>query len=460
MAQTVAESGRLDRFSAAISHLFERTSGERHTRREARAFKVLAVLSIIALILQTGMLFLALFEPGLPYRVVDGGTDIASDHFLESLTALTGGHADRTSRFQVLTNGEAFYPAELAAIRQSRQFVHIECYIFDEGEVTAGFLDTLIERAGAGVEVRLLIDAIGSAGYLDLKFRKLRDAGGHVAWYHPVRWHTWPRINNRTHRELIVVDGKTGFFGGAGFADHWLRGKKREPRWRDTMVRVDGGAVAGLQATFAENWLEATGDILIGARFLPAPAGPGAVTSLVGASSPTTGRSSQARMLLQPLLATARSSIHVTNPYFLPDKGLVREIERAVRERGVEVKIVVPGKRNDHLLTRRSSRRLYGDVLKAGARIFEYEPAMIHAKTMVIDGLWALAGSVNLDSRSFSLNDELSVAMRDPALAARFEADFQRDLAQSREITYEHWKKRPVWEVVQEIAGALLERQQ
>jgi cardiolipin synthase A/B len=444
-----------------VSTTVERLPGKHHeAHRHALAYKLLALIALAALVLQTSSLLISLFEPPLPYAIaVAGDEPLDSPEFLRVLSAVTGGWPSEGNAAQVLTDGDRFYPAELAAIRGAQHFIHIECYIFQKGRVTTEILQALEERARAGVEVRLVIDAFGSTAYPDSNFDALRDAGGKVAWYHPVRWYTWPRANNRTHRELTVIDGTVGFAGGAGFADQWLYTQPKEPKWRDTVVRVEGGAVTGLEATFSENWLEASGELLVAPRYFPQPATRGPTTALVITSSPTAGRSSEARVLLQTLLAKAVHTIHITNPYFLPDKNLRAELAKAV-QRGAEVTILVPGAKADHLLTRRSSRAMYGDLLTAGARIFEYQPSMIHAKIAVIDGFWAIAGSTNFDSRSFGLNDEVNIAMPDPAIARRLEEDFQHDLKNSRPVSYDDWKHRPLWERVQERVGWLLDNEQ
>lgn len=448
--------------SAVLERLIERPRDHHHeARRHAKAYKVLAVLSLIALVLQSSLLMISLFESPLPYEIGDPGTEpLDSRDFQRVLAAVTFGSPTEGNAVQVLTNGDQFYPAELAAIQSAQRFIHIECYIFQKGRVTDEILHALEERARAGVEVRLVIDAIGSAGYRDSRFATLRKAGGRVAWYHRVRWFSWPRANNRTHRELMVVDGTIGFAGGAGFADQWRYTVGKDPQWRDTMIRVEGSAAGGLEATFSENWLEASGELLVAPRYYPEPSPRGQARVLVVTSSPTSGRSAEARVLLQTLIAKATRSIHITNPYFLPDKNLRRELVKAVRQRGVEVTIVVPGTKADHLLTRRSSRALYGDLLQGGARIFEYQPAMIHAKIALIDGLWAAAGSTNFDSRSFGLNDELNAAIDDVQVTQRLEQDFQNDLKNSRPVSYAEWKSRSIWEKLQERLGWLLENEQ
>jgi cardiolipin synthase len=280
-----------------------------------------------------------------------------------------------------------------------------------------------------------------------------------VSWYNALKWHTLPNYNNRSHRELLIVDGKIGFIGGAGVADHWYTGKGGNARWRDTMVRVEGDAAPNLQATFAENWLESFGELLTGNDYFPRHFAPNVTVAMVIASTPSAGGASRARTLFQLLLASAQKSINITTPYFLPDKSMMDELLRA-RQRGVEVRIVVPGPKSDHILTRSSSRRSYGRLLQAGVSIYEYQPAMIHAKILTIDGRWAVIGSTNMDHRSFGLNDEVNLAARDRAFTARLELDFARDVAESRAITYDQWKHRPVFERAPELLGWVLQRQQ
>jgi cardiolipin synthase len=228
------------------------------------------------------------------------------------------------------------------------------------------------------------------------------------------------------------------------------------------MFRVTGDAVISLQASFAENWLESSGEILMGPDYFPftnPPAGACATTIVVN-SSPSVGRSTRARILYQTLLASARKSIQITTPYFLPDRSARAEMVHALERRSVEVRILVPGRKADHLLTRRSSRRLYGELLSAGAKIYEYAPGMLHAKCMVIDGSWTVVGSTNFDHRSFGLNDEVNLVARDPELAERLRRDFDKDIASSRTVRLRAWKRRPMYERVHEWLGWILERQQ
>ncbi|MGA9769748.1 MAG: phospholipase D-like domain-containing protein [Blastocatellia bacterium] len=428
------------------------------TSMDVSAYDVIATIAIAFLAL---MLFLALFEPGLHYKIsTSPSVPLNSKDFQRILGALADAKVHSHNRIEVLTNGEVFYEAELEAIGKARCNINIEAYIFQKGKIAHRFNEALTKRARAGVQVNIVLDSVGSFATWNSYFKELKAAGGRVAWYNPVRLDTLPRINNRTHRELIIIDGQTAFIGGAGIADHWYKGKRRHPRWRDTMFRVEGEEVTSLQATFAENWLEASGELLTEKEYFPLCKADSETVAMVVNSSPTVGGSTRARMLFQMLLASAQKSICITTPYFLPDRSARDEMVRAIKERGVEVQIITPGNHSDHMLTRTSSRRLYGDLLRAGAQIYEYKPAMIHAKVMIIDGLWSVIGSTNFDNRSFGLNDEVNLAAFDDKLALRLEEDFARDIADSRRITYEQWKRRSRFERLHEWLGWVLERQQ
>jgi cardiolipin synthase A/B len=424
----------------------------------SRTLRIIAVLAIaaIAILILTG-----LFAPGLRYSLAvppEGPVD--GQAFLDELEALVSSKITRNNQIEVLENGEKFYEAELDAMRQARRSINIEAYIFHKGKVTDQVLDVLTERAKAGVRVNLVMDSLGSLSTRKNYFKPLKDAGGRVEWYHRLRLHNWFITNNRTHREITVVDGSIAFVGGAGFADWWRYSRKREPRWRDTMVRVQGDAVRGIQGAFLENWLEASGEILDGRDYFPPMDGkPGNATALVVSSSPPSGGSTRSRVMFQTLLAASRKSIYITTPYFLPDRGMRDELVRA-EERGVAVQVVVPGKRSDHALTRSSGRRAYGDLLRAGADIYEYEPSMIHAKIAIIDGTWSVVGSANIDNRSFGINDEVNLAALDSQVAATLTRNFQEDISHSRRVSLEEWQQRSVFERILGWVGWLVERQQ
>jgi cardiolipin synthase A/B len=405
---------------------------------------------------------IAFFHPGLEYRTkASSRTPVESPDFARLAALILDSRPEPGTRVEVLTDGPCFYEAELAAIREAKRYICLEAYIFQKGEIASRFIEALTERARAGVEVRIVLDAIGSFNTWRSTFRTLIDAGGQVCWYNRFRWYNFSRINNRTHRELVILDGRTAFLGGAGIADHWWKARgRRHPRWRDTMFRVEGPAVSSLVSVFAENWLESSGELLAGAEYYPEVPRQGNIASFIINSSPSFGHSTPARSLFQLLIGSAARSIHVTTPYFLPDRSAIRELVRAMTERRVKVRILVPGKHSDHLLTRRSSRRIYGDLLRHGAELYEYGPSMMHTKCLVVDGLWSVVGSTNFDHRSFGINDEINLAAQDEGLAARLEEDFQRDLARARRVTYGKWSRRPLMERLHEWLGWILERQE
>ena len=421
----------------------------------------IAWLGAVALIFVTSSLLGGMFGPMPGYKMANADElpPNDSDRFLEIVEALTDAELNRTGDLQVLTNGDAFYPAELEAIRNATRSVNLEAYIFQKGDITRQYVEALAERAKAGVRVNLVLDAFGSAGTSRSFLTPLVDAGGRVGWYNGPHWYSLMHMDNRTHRELMIVDGRIGFIGGAGIADQWYHGTKGNPRWRDSAVRVEGEAVCNLQATFAENWLATSGELLIGDAYFPSIQCDHPLLSMVVNSTPTVGGSTRARILFQLLIASARRSISITTPYFLPDRSLARELCRAV-DRGLRVTILVPGRKSDHMVTRSTSRAGYGELLKAGAEVYEYQPAMIHAKVLCIDDLWVVIGSTNFDNRSFGINDEVNLAVRDRAVAMRFEQDTALDLDQSRPISLEEWKHRPVTERATELMGLVFERQQ
>lgn len=429
---------------------------------EFRRHKPLRIIAVICIVAVFGWLMIALFGPAPAYRFESKpSAPLASQDFRRELEVLTGSREWPHTQITVLPNGNNFYPAELDAIRHAQHSVDFEAYIFKPGDIGKQYVEALAERARAGVKVNVVIDGLGSGTTNKLDFKKVTKAGGHVEFYKPIRWYTWLRYNNRTHRELLIVDGTTGFIGGAGVADTWYESKKDEPQWRDDMFLVRGDAVAGLQGTFSQNWLEASGQLIGGPDYLPDNnSSGGGAPALVVESTPSAGGSTHARVLFQTLIAAAKKSILITTPYFLPDGSGRDELLRAIRDRGVKVQVLVPGPKTDHGVTRAASRWEYGDLLKAGAGIYEYEPSMIHAKLLVVDGQWSIVGSTNFDSRSFRINDEVNLAAFDPSLAQQLTSQFQQDLTRSKRITLEEWKRRGLWERLEALWGRLIQRQQ
>jgi cardiolipin synthase len=404
------------------------------SRRPAHpATRALAVVGGAGLLLFTSRVLLNFFGSKNPYRF-NASLDcpLDSDEFIQFLTIVTDGTL-RHSRITRLKNGVEFYPSELAAIRRAQHAINLEFYEFGEGQVPAEFLAALSERARAGVQVRVIVDRLGSFSTHTAFFDELRAAGGHMHWYHPIRWNTWQHANHRTHRKLIVIDGHTGFIASAGIADHWLHATPKGPAWRDTVFCVEGEAVAGLISTFSQNWLECSGEILSGAAQFNFRSMPEGVKSFVVSSTPHSG-GTRARILFQTLISSARKSIRITTPYFLPDRSARAALIAAV-QRGVRVQIVTAGPLIDHPVVRRLSMQSSRHLLKAGAEIYDYQPSMIHAKLMTIDGLWSVVGSTNFDHRSFGLNNEVNLAVLDPTLASVIDSDQDADIQQSRPLT-------------------------
>ena len=421
------------------------------------------VIAIMAMAVVVVLFSLVLFEPGLPYEIRAGLPEPGAPEFPGLLSTLVDTTLRGDSTVALLSGAAEFYEAELKAIAEARHSVHLEAYIFQSSAIAQRFLDALTERARNGVRVRVIVDAYGSLGTPDRYFSSLREAGGEVNWYQPLRWRTLKRYNNRTHRELVIVDGRIAFVGGAGFSAWWTDGADGGPPWRDTMVRVEGPLATALQTCFMENWLESSGEVLADLEDFPFaardPEADGDARGLVVISTPSAGRATRAHILFQLLLAASRSSIHIQSPYFVPDPGLMRELAGAAR-RGVQISIMVPGRYNNHPQARRASRRRYGELLKAGIAIYEYQPGMIHSKLLVVDEAWVVTGSTNFDNRSFGLNDEVNLAVQHAPLAARAMEQFAADLRSCQAVTLEQWNRRSIAERVLAWLGAVLERQE
>jgi cardiolipin synthase len=414
-------------------------------------------LTIIGAVFVAWLIVATLFTPHIPYHI-ERDVDASSDHFVRVLESTCQTHLEPGNRVDVLTNGDTFYPAMLAAIRSARETVNMECYIFKKGEIGDEFIRALSERARAGVRVTLVMDAIGSFGAFRKSRRPLEAAGARVAAYQRFTWYRLSRLNNRTHRELLVVDGTIAFVGGAGVADWWAKPLHGKPMWRDMMARIEGPVVSEIQGVLAENWMECCGEILTGPETYKERFKVADVHAFAVKSSPA-DRSTVSRALFQTLIEGANRSIYIATPYFLPDRAFRRAIQRTAR-RGVAITVVVPGAQTDQRWVRLASRRMYGQLLEAGVRIFEYEPGMTHVKTLIIDGLWSVIGTTNLDNRSFEHNDEVNVAMRDQPIAARLLKDLETDIQHSREITSEQWHRRPLLEKLVGTVAWILERQQ
>jgi cardiolipin synthase len=392
-----------------------------------------------------------------PQYGLERGVPVSSAEFTDSLSGLAGAPYQPGNRLAILNNGDAFYPAMLQAIAAARRSITMEAYIYWDGDIGRTFAHALAERARAGVPVKLLLDAVGSSTIGGEILAELGSAGCQLAWFRPVRWYTVDRVNNRTHRKSLIVDGGVAFTGGAGIADHWC-GRAEDPdHWRDLMVRLEGPAVVPLQTGFAQNWLETTGELVSGAAFFPPVPPVGEVVVQTVLSSPSTGASA-ARLTYFFALACAERSVIIANPYFVPDPVALKLFADAVR-RGVIVEIVVSGIHNDNWLARHNSRRLFGKLIGVGARVFEYNRTMLHHKTMVVDSTWATVGTSNFDNRSFAHNEESNVCFTDPALVGHLEELLHEDLLRAEPVNLAGWRRRGLVARSQEVVASLLEHQ-
>ena len=377
--------------------------------------------------------------------------------FLQTMHALTGAPMSNGNKAEILRNGVQIFPSMLAAIRTARKTINLEFYIYWDGEIGRMFAQALAERARAGVAVKVILDAAGSSRMSPHLIEFLQRNGIDMEWYHPLRWYTLSRYNHRTHRKLLIVDGTVGFSGGVGIADEWLGDADAPNHWRETVVRVEGPAVTQMQFAFMDNWVKSRGELLTGLDYFPTIEPRGNHLAQVIKSSPSEG-SSTVKLLYIVSVVSATKSIYISNAYFLPDRDMTRALEAAVR-RGVDVRVVVPGEETDVPFVRQASRFHYEMLLRRGIRIYEYQPTMMHAKTMVVDGVWSTIGSSNFDDRSFRLNDEVNVNVYDEGIAAKMEELFHEDLARSKEISVRKWLRRPVFDRVKEQFAGVFKRQ-
>jgi cardiolipin synthase len=366
--------------------------------------------------------------------------ELGEPGFQPTLQAYGGAPILPGNDVKILLNGEQIFPAVEAAIRSARASITYAQYFVDEGPVVDRIVTALAERCRAGIPVHVLLDGVGALGMPARYSESLEEAGCQVKTFRAVRPWALRRVNNRNHRRILVVDGRVAFTGGSGVSEKWMGNGRTAGHWRDTDVRIQGPAVAWMQAAFVENWIESAGEALGGDAYFPRtmPARGSAAVQVVR-SSPEGGSSAIYNTLLIALNA-ARESVRITNPYFLLDDAMTKAVVERIA-RGVKVEVLVPGT-IDHAFVRQASRATWGPLLKAGVKIYEYQAALLHAKTMVIDGSWATVGSTNLDPRSFALSQELNVVIYDRAVARQLDKIFIADIAHARPIDYASWEAR------------------
>ncbi len=362
---------------------------------------------------------------------------------LPSIAGLTQSDLQSGNRVEVLQNGDGFFPVLMHDLAAARQTIHLESYIWYDGALTQQVAQLLAKKSREGVEVRLLVD--GSGGKQVSKVEDmLKEAGAHVERFHPPRFSNIGRMNNRDHRKIVVIDGRIGYTGGYGFADEWTGNGQDKKHFRDTGLRIEGPIVNRLQAAFAENWIEETGEVPAGEKYFPHLDNVGNTPAHVAYTSPS-GSVSSVAILYHLAIASARREIIIQNPYLLPEREALDAMEEAVK-RGVKVMIMVPSDTvTDSPIVQHASHHRFGNLLNKGVRIWEYKRTLLHQKVMIVDGVWSGVGSTNFDARSLELNDEITAGVLDPAVAAQLRAAFVSDLQFAEERKIEEWRNRGFW---------------
>jgi cardiolipin synthase len=394
-------------------------------------------------------------ERKLDYKIAP--ISLADATFERCMAHLLGPPLVGGNRVVTLLNGDQIFPAMLAALRKAERSITFETYIYWSGKIGRELSGVLAERARAGVRVHVLLDWVGSARLDPESLDEMMKAGVEVEKYRPLRWYNLSRVNSRTHRKIMVVDGRIGFIGGVGIADQWLGRAESPEHWRDTHFQVEGPVVAHLQAAFMDNWIKTRADVLNEDEYFPELKSCGDLCGQVFVSSPREGGDS-ARLMYLLSIAAARQRILIANSYFVPDDLCVDALV-AAQQNGVHVEVIVPGKYIDTKVTRRASRSRWGKLLEAGVAIYEYQPTMYHCKVMVIDDCWTSVGSTNFDNRSFRLNDEANLNILDRDFASEQAAVFEQDKAQARQITFGAWENRPMKEKIVETLSGLVRSQ-
>jgi cardiolipin synthase A/B len=402
------------------------------------------------------VLNLASRQPSVEHRIKHL-YEVGDPQFARAMGSLLGPALLGGNRITPLCNGDLIFPAMLEAIRGARRTINFETYIYWSGNIGREFAAALSERARAGVAVRVMLDWVGAGKIDEALVESMEEAGVQVLRYHPLRWYNLSRLNNRTHRKLLIVDGVVGFTGGVGIADVWRGDAQDSEHWRDSHFRVIGPVVAQLQAAFMDNWIETRGEVLHGEEYFPALQAVGPHCAQIFQSS-SDGGSESVRLMFLMSIAAAGKSLRLSSAYFVPDDLAIRHLVDASR-RGVKVEIIVPGRYIDYSVVRKASRARWGPLLEAGIGIHEFQPTMYHTKVMIIDDLWVSVGSTNFDSRSFRLNDEANLNVLDSDLAAELAEHFEVDKGRSQQVTLEAWRRRPWREKLQEHAAALLRSQ-
>ncbi len=370
--------------------------------------------------------------------------DLASlEEALPSIAGLTSSPILAGNRVEILQNGDEFFPALLQDVAAARETIHMETYVWWKGEICRRVAEALAAKARQGVEVRLLLDAVGAKDGDEKLFSMMEDAGVKLVLFHSFRLDDLGLYNNRTHRKLAVFDGRVAYVFGHGIAEEWTGHGQDEKHWRDTGLRLRGPIVGEVQSVFSENWLEQTAEPIVGEKYFPSLEPAGAVRAQMTASSPH-GDVSRQELLFKLAIASAQKELVIQNPYFIPDGELIGLLGKAIK-RGVDIRVMIPGAVTDSSIVRHAGHRYFEDLLRRGVKIYEYRPTLSHQKVLIVDRLWAHVGSANFDDRSLDINDEASVGVIDADVAGRLRQTFFEDLKQCDEVTLAQWLKRSAW---------------
>ncbi|MEA2288703.1 MAG: cardiolipin synthase [Solirubrobacteraceae bacterium] len=397
-------------------------------------------------------------EQGHGYQLRGERIGVADRGFLRAAEALTAAPISDGNDVELLINGDRIFPAFLETIEQAQRSVNLLTYVYWKGDIAHDVAQLLGRKAREGVEVNVLLDWVGTVKMDSALIDEMREAGVCVAKFRPLKPYAVRRLNNRTHRKLLVADGRVGMIGGVGIAEEWTGDAQDPDHWRDTHVRVHGPVVRHLQGAFAENWLEATGDALVGDDYLPElePVNDGGPMQLVRSKSGVGDTNVEALYFLA--IESAQRTLDLTAAYFAPRPAFVETLCDAA-ERGVRVRVLVPGPHIDKEFVRMAGRGAYDALLGCGVEIFEYQPTMMHAKTLCIDGTWSSVGSVNFDNRSFQLHDEATLCVQSERFAGELTEQFERDLEVSEAIQPRRWNGRPLRQKAAERALTLFRRE-
>ncbi len=390
-------------------------------------------------------------------RKLDREYSLKDPQFARSLGALMGPAFLDGNEVKVLLNGDKIFPEMLTAIRGAKETITFETFIYWGDSIGEEFAEALIERARAGVKVHVLLDWLGSVKMEQKQLDKMKASGVEIQRYHKPHWSHLARLNNRTHRKLLIIDGKIGFTGGVGIADQW-RGNARNPNeWRETHFKVSGPVVGQMQAVFLDNWIKSKGQVLHNEKYFPSIENAGSMHAQMFSSSPSGGGDSMLLMYLMAITA-AKESIDLSSAYFIPDE-LATKALIAASKRGVKIRVITPGEHIDTELVRRASRAGWGEMLKADIKIAEYSPTMYHCKVLIVDNLLVSVGSTNFDNRSFRLNDEANLNVLNEDFAKEQTQIFESDWLKSSQISYQKWQQRPIQEKVVEKFASMFNSQ-